>query len=721
MAETINYKFPIPTLSGVADISLVGDAIEDIDSEIKKVSDEKAPENHASSATTYGVGTSSNYGHVKLSDSTNSTSGVTDGTAATPSAVKAAYDLANSKASVSSALIPYADIYVDNVHISGRDDNYVTLECDNIDGILYTDANNIGIGEDFLIKDQIESRAKGETIDASDIDNITETGVYYVEGMINDDNEDEILLIVVRGNTRIAQYTFSDDDTIRYRTKTITGNWASGWGMIHDPHAAPINHASTSEVYGLASATTFGHVRLSDNTTSNANVTAGIAATPAAVKAAYDKANIKKNPDGTTGDIIDTHLTVGTRLEDSDIGSKSFVSGENNEASAGISAVVGGRYNTASGYESVVTGGDHNTASNYNSAVVGGWGNTAGGGYAVILGGSQNNISEESVLAAILGGSVNTASGNNSAVIGGDSNEASGIRSAAVGGNGNTASGTNSASIGGYNNEASAESSVIIGGNYNTALQYQVKTGHYSKAGTAGNSSGTTGDAFIIGNGSSDTSRSNAFRVAYTGSVYALSAFNSTGADYAELLEWEDGNTDNADRRGLFVTWGANDKIKIASAGDEIVGIISATSSVIGNAYEDSWQGMYLTDVFGQPITQTVHHDAEYIDVEVPDTDEDGNILETTHTEQQLLHEAYDAEEYAVNPEYDPTQEYIPRSQRKEWAKVGMLGQLIVIDDGICTVGGYCNVGDNGKATAAESGYKVLKRIDDTHIKVFFK
>lgn len=290
MAETTNYKFPIPTLSGVADISLVGDAIEDIDSEIKKVSDEKAPENHASSATTYGVGTSSNYGHVKLSDSTNSTSGVTDGTAATPSAVKAAYDLANSKASVSSALIPYADIYVDNVHISGRDDNYVTLECDNIDGILYTDANNIGIGEDFLIKDQIESRAKGETIDASDIDNITETGVYYVEGMINEDNEDEILLIVVRGNTRIAQYTFSDDDTIRYRTKTITGNWASGWGMIHDPHAAPINHASKSETYGLASATTFGHVRLSDNTTSNANVTAGIAATPAAVKAAYDRA-----------------------------------------------------------------------------------------------------------------------------------------------------------------------------------------------------------------------------------------------------------------------------------------------------------------------------------------------------------------------------------------------------------------------------------------------
>lgn len=54
-----------------------------------------APTAHASSGTTYGIGTSSNYGHVKLSDSTSSTSGSSSGIAATPSAVKSAYDLAN--------------------------------------------------------------------------------------------------------------------------------------------------------------------------------------------------------------------------------------------------------------------------------------------------------------------------------------------------------------------------------------------------------------------------------------------------------------------------------------------------------------------------------------------------------------------------------------------------------------------------------------------------
>ena len=404
------------------------------------------------------------------------------------------------------------------------------------------------------------------------------------------------------------------------------------------------SHASASNTYGAGTSSNYGHVKLSDSTSSTSGVSGGTAATPAAVKAAYDKANIKKNSDSDTGDIISTHLTVGTRRSGSNIGANSFTSGSNNAAI--------GKYSVA----------------------IGGSGNKANSNYSAIFGGV--NCETNDVQSVVLGGGVNKANGVNATVIGGNDNE---------------------------------------------ALANQLKTGHYSKDGTAGNTVGTTGDVFIIGNGSSDFLRSNAFRVAYNGSVYALSTFNSTGADYAELLEWEDGNTDNADRRGLFVTWGTNDKIKIASPGDEIVGIISATSSVIGNAYEDSWQGMYLTDAFGQPITQTVHHDAEYVDVYVPDIGNDGGALDTNHVERQLLHEAYDAEEYVINSDYDPTQEYIPRSQRKEWATVGMLGQLIVIDDGTCTVGGRCAVGDNGKATAFESGYKVLKRIDDTHIKIFFK
>lgn len=58
----------------------------------------RAPTNHASSATTYGTGTSGDYGHVKLSDSTASTLSTSGGTAATPKAVKDALDAAKSYA-----------------------------------------------------------------------------------------------------------------------------------------------------------------------------------------------------------------------------------------------------------------------------------------------------------------------------------------------------------------------------------------------------------------------------------------------------------------------------------------------------------------------------------------------------------------------------------------------------------------------------------------------
>lgn len=53
---------------------------------VKTVNDSKAPTNHASDQTTYGLGTAANYGHVKLSD-TASASDATAGTAATPKMV----------------------------------------------------------------------------------------------------------------------------------------------------------------------------------------------------------------------------------------------------------------------------------------------------------------------------------------------------------------------------------------------------------------------------------------------------------------------------------------------------------------------------------------------------------------------------------------------------------------------------------------------------------
>ena len=205
-------------------------------------------------------------------------------------------------------------------------------------------------------------------------------------------------------------------------------------------------------------------------------------------------------------------------------------------------------------------------------------------------------------------------------------------------------------------------------------------------------------------------------------------AVNSMGSDFAESLEWLDGNPNNEDRRGLFVTLTSDEnneynKIKLANSDDEIVGVVSSIPTVVGNSCNDNWKGKYQTDIFGKPLTQIVHHEAVYEDVEVRDKDEDGNLLKTTHTESVLVSEAYDTEEYILSSEYDPSQEYIPRLKRKEWASIGFIGQLIVVDDGTCIPGKKCKCGNNGVGTLSDNdtGYRVLSRIDNTHIKILLK
>ena len=205
-------------------------------------------------------------------------------------------------------------------------------------------------------------------------------------------------------------------------------------------------------------------------------------------------------------------------------------------------------------------------------------------------------------------------------------------------------------------------------------------------------------------------------------------AVNSMGSDFAESLEWLDGNPNNEDRRGLFVTLTSDEnneynKIKLANSDDEIVGVVSSIPTVVGNSCNDNWKGKYQTDIFGKPLTQIVHHEAVYEDVEVRDKDEDGNLLKTTHNESVLVSEAYDTEEYILSSEYDPSQEYIPRLKRKEWASIGFIGQLIVVDDGTCIPGKKCKCGNNGVGTLSndDTGYRVLSRIDNTHIKILLK
>nr|WP_245773118.1 hypothetical protein [Paenibacillus catalpae] len=52
---------------------------------------------------------------------------------------------------------------------------------------------------------------------------------------------------------------------------------------------------------------------------------------------------------------------------------------------------------------------------------------------------------------------------------------------------------------------------------------------------------------------------------------------------------------------------------------------------------------------------------------------------------------------------------------------MGLMGKLAVYDDGICEVNGYCKPDAEERATAAEPGYRVLKRIHASLIAILLK
>ena len=253
-------------------------------------------------------------------------------------------------------------------------------------------------------------------------------------------------------------------------------------------------------------------------------------------------------------------------------------------------------------------------------------------------------------------------------------------------------------------------------GNRTNASNYASHAGgHFSATmTTGGDSNNTTGTAFVIGNGTSTTCLSNAFSIQYDGTVAAQSTITaSTAADYAEFFEWEDGNPDNEDRVGKFVTL-KGDKILIASdPEDYILGIVSGRPFVLGNGDCDVWNGMYLRDEFNR-----------YIKEDAPKMELD----EETHEYKEVLDEdgnpVYQGTRFKLNPDYDQSKQYIRRSERKEWAPIGMLGVLSVYQDGTCEIDGYARCNKDGIATACkrtDSGsYRVISKISDKIVKVVF-
>ena len=370
--------------------------------------------------------------------------------------------------------------------------------------------------------------------------------------------------------------------------------------------------------------------------------------------------------------------------------------GIQNSVSGNFGLIGNGTYNIVAGISSsIINGSDNNINSSTNlCTIINGAENsiTGGGSEYNLIGGGQTNSINSTTFSTVLNGVNNIASGGYSTVVGGSTNTASGAFSV-VWGNGNTASHTNSVAIG-----------VGAATDANNTMVF---------ASSAGNN--TIKFNFATGNG------------------YFDGVADLTNADYAENFCWEDNNENDENRYGLAVSFTTNGKIKIG--GTDILGIVSPNPGIVGDGAELNWKHKYEIDEWGfkKIITYKTFiekktkrnifidevnsffiqdKDGVFIQIEKPDTFVDGE------TKTELI------EIPKLNKNFKSTQ-YIPRSKRKEWSAIGLIGKLR-IRTAEPIISKYVDINKEGMAING-SKYHVIEQIKNYDkesygiIKIFFK
>ncbi|MFS0919413.1 peptidase G2 autoproteolytic cleavage domain-containing protein [Brevibacillus sp. 179-C 1.1 NHS] len=186
-------------------------------------------------------------------------------------------------------------------------------------------------------------------------------------------------------------------------------------------------------------------------------------------------------------------------------------------------------------------------------------------------------------------------------------------------------------------------------------------------------------------------------------SSVTASAFNiAAGAcDFAEMFETADGQPIDA---GFFVTFdGDSETIRKATSNDDyILGVTSSNPAILADL-EDPGCSKFVFDEWSRK---------QYHEVVIPSvTDGEGNIIIPERTEVRPK----------INPYWDPNQKCKTRRDMPNWVAVGLIGKLLLHDDGTCRAGGYCKPNDDGIATASGSGYRVMKRTGNNQILVLIK
>ena len=386
-------------------------------------------------------------------------------------------------------------------------------------------------------------------------------------------------------------------------------------------------------------------------------------------------------------------------------GEFSFIgNGFNNTASGDLSFIGSGFDNIASGFRSFIGSGRTNMA-NGNGSFIGTGGNTADGNGSFIGSGSANTTSPFGISSFIGNGQRNNTIHNNAFIGCGDNNTAGGLGD----------DGQYSFIGNGLNNVASSDLSFIGNGNSNitpSTSPYPITI--FGQANLPGPINGQE-RMFMIGNGNPfPLTRRNIFSVDILGNVYYTGSTNAM-APLADFGEWFQSYDDNQIPLYSTVTLLPNRKIKRCDVGETPIGVVSDTLAYIANCAEEEWihkfergpNGKIIYEEVEEVLKKPVYEEKEKVVVNKKLIEENGQkryeLVEETVVQKVPIYEKIpvyhkgEIRQYIeeikfqdtinkvsrpkVNPNYNDKIEYVPRSARKEWHPVGLLG-VVKINEG---------------------------------------
>lgn len=187
---------------------------------------------------------------------------------------------------------------------------------------------------------------------------------------------------------------------------------------------------------------------------------------------------------------------------------------------------------------------------------------------------------------------------------------------------------------------------------------------------------------------------------------------------YAEMYEFAE---NPKEKFGRFVTFDKEvpNKIKFASKNDFIIGV----SSINFNGLSDNlkyWRSKYCRDMYGDCYLNSV---TLAKGKKVYNSIEEMAYIETSKVD------TYKPKQFDY---FNDDQEYIERIDRIEWVPVTLLGKAIVVDNGNCNPGDWCQLYDGDDESLLGTAIKwngdknvlrwhVLERYSIKTIKILYK